>query len=390
MRVLIFFLDNNNVADAAWGFVQNGHEIVRYPDILKTFYSEPEEIEQIFSKALQIIRNDKIDACFSWNYVQAVSDACETVGIPYLSWSYDSPEIDVFAPNIKNRCNYFFHFDKNFCQEIKEAGAEHCYYLPLAVNSLRLSNMEIRDEDVLKYKSDICFLGNFYDHTLYEDIEPHLDAAMKKEIEDLFCKQINNWDENLIAKAGNSSLMERMQKKIAMGAIADYFPEVKPKYVYGSLMLARRFAHLERRLIIEELATQLPVTVVTQSKARDIPNVRYFDEVDYFGTMPIVFYASKINLNMTLRSIETGAPLRIFDILGSAGFALTNPQEALYELFEPDKDLVIYHSIEEMKDKIRFYLTHERDRMQIVANGFRKVNTEHNYEVRIKQMLEKL
>ena len=390
MRVLIFFMQNNNIADAAWGFVQNGHEIIRYPEILKNFYSEAEEIEHIYTQALQIIRDKAINACFSWNYTPAVSDACETVGIPYLSWSFDSPAIDIFSPNMKNKCNFFFNFDKECCREIKEAGAEHCNYLPLAVNALRLSNMDISDADIEKYTSEVSFLGNFYDHTLYEDMEPRMTPSMKAEIEDLFCRQINCWDHNYIAQAGNTDLMNRMQSRLAMGAIADFYPETKPKHLYGGLMLARKYANLERRLIMEELAAHFPVTVITQSKIKDIPNVRYMDEVDYFGTMPVVFYSSKINLNITLRSIEKGVPLRIFDILGSAGFALTNPQEAVYELFEPGKDLVVYNSIEEMEDLIRYYLSHEKERMQIVANGFKKVNAEHNYEVRIRQMLEML
>ena len=42
--------------------------------------------------------------------------------------------------------------------------------------------------------------------------------------------------------------------------------------------------------------------------------------------MPLVFQNSKINLNITLRSIKNGIPLRAIDIMGAGGFLLTNYQ----------------------------------------------------------------
>ena len=37
-----------------------------------------------------------------------------------------------------------------------------------------------------------------------------------------------------------------------------------------------------------------------------------------------MFANSKVNLNITLRNIKTGIPLRALDIMGAGGFLLTN------------------------------------------------------------------
>ena len=55
--------------------------------------------------------------------------------------------------------------------------------------------------------------------------------------------------------------------------------------------------------------------------------------------MPIIFHQSKINLNLTAKSIRSGLSLRIFDVLGCEGFLITNYQAELPEHFNIGEDL---------------------------------------------------
>ena len=100
-----------------------------------------------------------------------------------------------------------------------------------------------------------------------------------------------------------------------------------------------------------------------------------------------MFHAAKINLNMTMRPIETGLSLRIWDILGCGGFLLTNYQAEIPDYFEIGKDLEAYESMEELEQKIQYYLTHEEERLQIAINGYEKVARFHTYEQRIAEMI---
>lgn len=72
--------------------------------------------------------------------------------------------------------------------------------------------------------------------------------------------------------------------------------------------------------------------------------------VSYTAEMPDVFYRSKINLNLTLRSITSGIPLRA-DILGCGGFLLSNYQPELCEYFTPDVDFVYFNDMDDLDQR---------------------------------------
>ena len=110
--------------------------------------------------------------------------------------------------------------------------------------------------------------------------------------------------------------------------------------------------------------------------------------MDYYKEAPLVYAHSKINLNISLRSIQTGIPLRAFDIMGCGGFLIRNYQEDFLEYFEPDKDFVFYHDYEDLKEKVSFYLKNDAKRESIAQNGRRKVAAQHTYLHRVTEILD--
>ena len=74
-------------------------------------------------------------------------------------------------------------------------------------------------------------------------------------------------------------------------------------------------------------------------------------------------------------------------LLGAGGFLLTNYQSEIPEYFEIGKDLEIYASEKELTDKIRYYLEHEEERLEIARNGYEKAKERYSLEVRVRQML---
>ena len=104
--------------------------------------------------------------------------------------------------------------------------------------------------------------------------------------------------------------------------------------------------------------------------------------------MPYVFHLSEINLNISLRSIRTGIPLRCLDRMGAGGFLLSNYQSDFYEHFIPGQDVVLYESVDDLLKKCAYYLRHESERKQIAINGYNKVKEYHTYEVRLQQMFD--
>ena len=137
-------------------------------------------------------------------------------------------------------------------------------------------------------------------------------------------------------------------------------------------MLGFKIAEIQRRRALIELSKHFHVNVYSNSNVSDLVRVRYCGSVDYWSEMPKVFSASRINLNFTIPNIKSGIPLRIWDILGSGGFLMTNFQAELPLYFTEGEDLVCFDGIDDLCEKTNYYLTHEDERLQIAKNGYEK------------------
>lgn len=136
----------------------------------------------------------------------------------------------------------------------------------------------------------------------------------------------------------------------------------------------------------KEFGSQYKVNLYTKCSGRNINGVNIKEPVDYYEQMPIVFNNSRINLNITLRSIKSGIPLRAMDICGAGGFLLSNYQADFYDVFVPGEDIVLYESLDDMIEKCKYYIKHEKERQQIADNGYGKIVSGHTYDIRFKEI----
>ena len=110
--------------------------------------------------------------------------------------------------------------------------------------------------------------------------------------------------------------------------------------------------------------------------------------VSYTAEMPDIFHTTKINLNITLRSITSGIPLRAIDILGCGGFLLSNYQPELCEYFTPDVDFVYFEDPDDLAEKVTYYLSHEKEREDIAYHGYQTLTQNFSYPVQVSRMFE--
>nr|MCR5527097.1 glycosyltransferase [Lachnospiraceae bacterium] len=139
---------------------------------------------------------------------------------------------------------------------------------------------------------------------------------------------------------------------------------------------------------LTEIGKKHKVKLFTTEKDFHPKGVENCGKIDYYQEMPIAFKCAKINLNVTLRSIERGIPLRCIDVMGAGGFLLTNYQEDMLQFFEPGVDFVYYESRQDMLEKIDYYLQHEEERKAIAASGHEKIRNFHTYDARIPEIVD--
>ncbi len=368
---------------------KEGHE-VEICSFMEGIRVKKEEAEKILQPRLS---KGNYDFVFSFNYIPLVSNICNEFEMPYVSWVYDSPYIHVYSYTVLNPCNYIFLFDYAVYRELHEAGIQTVYYLPLAVNPERTSRLNNTPDKQKKFGADISFVGSLYNepkHRLYDKFAG-VSPYAKGYLDAIIDAQKKVYGYYFLGELLEDSILEELQRVYPTDPNA---PSVmKPRDIYADYVLARQVTALERQEILSLLGQRMPerdIKLFSNNVQTNIAGVKVAGQVDYNKEMPYVFANSKINLNITLKSIKTGIPLRVFDIMGSKGFLLTNYQEELLQYFEPGVDFVYYENYEDLLCKAEYYLTHEEERLEIAENGYRKVCAEHSIMGRIREMVEVL
>lgn len=138
-------------------------------------------------------------------------------------------------------------------------------------------------------------------------------------------------------------------------------------YVYSRFFIDRKITELERRKLLGAVSRNFNANLYTHNPTPYLPDVHNFGTVDPYSVMPYVFKCSRINLNITLRSIYTGISLRAIDIMGSGGFLMSNYQPDMNEYFGNGVDYIMYDGEDDLIDKCRYFLTHKDVRTEIAA-----------------------
>ena len=327
---------------------------------------------------------------FSINFFPAIADICQIYGVKYLCWTVDCPVPELYSKSVQHSTNRIFLFDRAQYEAIHPYNPEGVYYLPLAAATERFDQVveTITREDVKKYSSDISFVGSLY-------IEKNPLRNLKDKLPEFTTGYINGVVEASLKVMGynfmEETITDELVKALKKADSNFYNPKDSviniDRFIAAHSYLGMQAAEKDRIRTLNTLAQYFNVDLYTRSDVSELKNVKVHGGVKTLTEMPKIFNLSKINLNMTIKPIQTGLPLRIFDIMGCGGFCMTNYQAEIPELFEIGVDLEAYSSLEELVDKCSYYLTHEDERRQIALNGYRKVKEYHSYVNRMVEMI---
>ena len=328
---------------------------------------------------------DTYDAVLSINYFPVLSEACKKKNMKYIAWCYDAPlNVERIEETLGNTNNYVFLFDKIQFMQYADKGFETVYHLPLGVNSTRLRNIKISNNDRKKYSAEVSLVGNLYESKIHE-LMSLMEDYTKGYLKALMDAQFNVYGCFMLDDMVTDSLLDEINKQFLRKNPETMFRLNKQALVFA---MASEVTRNERLILMNLCGRRFDTRLYSRDKSVLLNDVKICGSVDYVTDMPKVFACSKVNLNPSLRIIQTGIPLRAFDIMGSGGFLLSNYQEELLEHYENEADLVIYESMEDATEKIQFYLSHEELREKIALNGRRKTLEEHSLQSRLDIILD--
>lgn len=373
------------------------------PDIIASFkhlgFNITEDTREVYNKQLlpsdcinglaKLLKQNTYSFVFSINFFPSVSDVCNIWGIPYLCLIVDSPVLELFSTSLANPCNKVFLFDRQLYNDFHHINPDGIFHIPLATN--------VRDNyataamassaDRARFSSDISFIGSLYsEKCLYNQIT--LPEKMSGYVDGLIEAQLLVYGYNFIEECVTPELIEAFCK---VRPELINFPDsmkVDTKAVIAQHIISVKVAEQERLRYLKALSEHFNVDLYTGSDTYSMPLIHNRGFAKTNTEMPIIFHQSKINLNLTAKSIRSGLSLRIFDVLGCEGFLITNYQAELPEHFNIGEDLEAYTSLDDLMGKCEYYLSHDKERREIAHNGFEKVKKYHTYDIRLTQMLE--
>lgn len=382
MKILMYRWKAYNYRDIEQTFLMMGHTVDNIEQELGSYDIDPE----FELKIEKMIADNHYDMVFTVNYFALISNSCQKMGVKYVSWTCDNPLISMYHESVFNSCNYIFTFDKTNYIEFKRMGVENIWYLPLAVDVNRIDDILEKSSDTMKYQGDVAFVGSLYERNSYDKLKKKLPDYLIGYFDAVIEAQLNVSGANMVEPMLTTDILEQLQQYFKLEKSEGSFSDLG--LIFQTTVMGFKIAEVERRRALIELSKHFNVNVYSNSNLSDLIRVRPMGSVDYWTEMPKVFRASKINLNFTIPNIKSGIPLRVWDVLGSGGFLLTNYQAEIPLYFEEGVDLVCFDGIEDLKEKVAYYLEHEEERRQIAENGYKKVKALHDYKTRLSEMLK--
>jgi len=339
-------------------------------------------LEDDLSRIEEDLKQQPCDVTFSYNYFPQLAEVNHKMGIPYISWQYDDMVSYLYHESIYLATNYIFCFDYHQYMEHMKRGV-NAYYMPLAVDTRIWEAMllNITKTDRKRFTSDVSFIGRLY--------STETPVVFKSQGE-YFCGYMDAVADVQAKMPSSVALSQILPSHIISGL---YKRKITGKSEMSwertiRNVVAQKAAAIERIEVLNRLNDSFNFALYTKSDLKDYSRLQSRGMVDYYTEMPKVFRLSKVNINITARMYQSAIPLRALDVIGVGGFLISNAQEEFYFYFKEGENIVLFNNLDEMEDKIRYYLAHEKDRKRIIKEGKKIVEKEFDLGRQLDKMLK--
>lgn len=374
----------NAGADIVENLEQMGYQAELYEKKMEHIWIDEEEIEKLST----YITEKQITHLISINLIFNFALASANTGVKYLSIVWDAPYDILLSPIGRIGNCWYSTFDKKDAQRFQNAGIKHVMYHPLSVNTYAIPRW--RSYDDREYYNDICFIGSLYDKNDYDAKLAGMPELLQDYFSSIFEEAAFRWDGiDRIHGKTDESIVEYLQKIMPKLTLHNSFG-VKEYDVFENLYLIRKLGNIERIGVLNLLAEYFNVTCHTNADGdvSKLEGVRIGPRIAAGEATALVYEKSKINLNIGLKGIEGGTPLRVLDIMAAGGFVLSSYCEETAELFEENREIVMFKTPEELIEKAAYYLEHEEERKAIAQAGRRKVLSDYTYAKHLRELID--
>ena len=361
-----------------------GHDCILYERMMKDYHGDAEVSMELFT----LIHQNKVEQIWSFDYYPLLSMVAQAAGIVYVSWIYDCPLYTLMSKTVRNECNRIFCFDRIMSERIRRWGGGNVWHFPVGSmfdgDKITGGNENAGENGIAvvnepEYRYDISFVGNFYQGEKNRLLHAEPSEYTGGFLQALIGTQKEVYGSNFVADALSEDVIREIIELCDLRLGDSYLQDDRQLVADAVNMLISNWEREEAILQLSEVLKDSGIyidlfTGAVPDLITDAASIRMNGTVSYETQMPKIFRNSRINLNITSKSIESGISQRVIDILACGGFCLTNYQPEIAEFFADGEELVMYTSMADLVQKVIYYLEHDRERVLIAANGQKAVS----------------
>ena len=234
------------------------------------------------------------------------------------------------------------------------------------------------DGPLTAYDRDFAY-AHAYDQVLYHSPAYSRDLTMPEKLKYVGAKEATFWPlclfDQMFDPGKSEDELFAGERDIDVIFVGARFPNKMP-------YLAKLKKALGKRLMLRGLSTW---------KKNLYFNAKYgfpgWVKPIPFETYVPLYQRAKIGINVHNRGDYTVGSYRMFDLPGNGVMQISDGGSYLSNFYEVDREVVSHSSIDELIDKVKYYLDRPAEREAIARAGYRRAMESHRVHTRLTELL---
>ena len=290
----------------------------------------------------------------------------EDARIPYVSWFTDTPRMILYGREMHlSHYSVAATWERSYTPHFEELGFPHIHFMPLATDPELFCG-----EPADTFARALAFVGSSMIQQTDEALEkhrhlPHVLEAVRQAFD---------------AGRVNRETFAEGAATILGGDLLTSLGASEQRNV--ELLLNYEATRRQRAAMAQRLA---PLGLQVRGDAHWLEVLSNVDgAVGYYDDLSGFYRSTAVNLNTTSLQMRYAVNQRVFDCPAAGGFLITDRQADVSTFFDPEREVVTYASLDELEDKVRYYLGRPEERKEIVRRAQRLVAAEHTHAHRLQ------
>lgn len=292
----------------------------------------------------------------------------EDIKIPYVTWFTDTPRTILYGRNLHvSHYSVAATWERAYIGHLQRLGFPHVHFMPLATDPHLFHGTP-----PAAYERELAFVGVSMTQQANERIErlahlPHLLDAVR-----------NAFDENRVTR-------ERFAEGITAILDADLLNALRESERRDVELLIHYEGMRRQRMQMAHALAPLGLQVRGDAGwLQSLSNVQ--GPVGYFDDLASFYRNTAVNVNSTSLQMRYAVNQRVFDCPAAGGFLITDNQSDLMDFFDVDREVVLYQTLDDLKEKAEYYLARPEARKEIVQRAQARIAAHHTHAHRLKAL----